>query len=86
MQIQRMDIVGIIHRAFNASSNIENCKKAILHRGCNPMNYNLLDNEVLKNTIDNDAVQNSIHYCTLSGESKYNNWCICNTIPKHFGT
>jgi hypothetical protein len=34
MQVERTDIVGIVHRAFNASfSNIENSNKAIMHRG-----------------------------------------------------
>ena len=31
------------------------------------MNYNLLDNEALKNSSDIDAVQNSIDYCTIAG-------------------
>jgi hypothetical protein len=50
MQVEKTDIVGIVHRAFEVSfGNIINSKKAIRNRGWNPLNYNLLDDKELNN-------------------------------------
>jgi hypothetical protein len=68
MQVEKTDIVGIVHRAFQVSfGNQVNCKKAIRSRGWNPLNYNLLDDPELNNEQEKDAFKLANHYCDLAG-------------------
>jgi hypothetical protein len=68
MQVEKTDIVGIVHRAFQVSfANTVNSKKAIRNRGWNPLNYTLLDDPELNNTQEKDAVNHANNYCNLTG-------------------
>jgi hypothetical protein len=70
MQVEKTDIVGIVHRAFDVSfGNIVNSKKAIRNRGWNPLNYNLLDDKELNNREEQEAVNHAHQYCDLAGVS-----------------
>ncbi len=49
--IECRDIVSLVHYAWNMSfAHITSNKKAIAHRGWNPLTYNLLQDPELKET------------------------------------
>ncbi len=74
MQVEKTDIVGIVHRTFQVwFANIVNSIKAIRNRGWNPLNYNLLDDLELNNTQEKDAVNDANNYCNLAGVLPFEN-------------
>ena len=74
MQVEKTDIVGIVHRAFQVSfANIVNSKKAIRNRGWNPLNYNLLDDPELNDAQEKDAVNDANNYSNLVGVLPFEN-------------
>jgi hypothetical protein len=67
-KIEKQDIVGIVHYAWNASfARVETNKKAIANRGWYPANYILLDSKELDKNKNNMHVQDAYTACELTG-------------------
>ena len=67
-KIEKQDIVGIVHYAWNASfARIETNKKAIANRGWYPANYILLDSKELDKNKNNKHVRDAYTACELTG-------------------
>jgi hypothetical protein len=69
VNIERHDIVGIVHYAWNHSfSRIESNKKATAERGWNPLTYTLLDCPELNNEKENDPIKHANDLCLIAGQ------------------
>ncbi len=67
-KIEKQDIVGIVHYAWNASfARVETNKKAITNRGWYPANYILLDSKELDKNKNNKHVRDAYTACELTG-------------------
>ena len=67
-KIEKHDIVGIVHYAWNTSfARVETNKKAIANRGWYPVNYILLDNKELDKDKNNKHVREAYTCCELTG-------------------
>jgi len=66
-KIEKQDIVGIVHYAWNASfARVETNKKAIANRGWYPANYILLDSKELDKNKNNMHVWDAYTACELT--------------------
>jgi hypothetical protein len=65
--VEKQDIIGIIHRAWNNSFKVESNKKAINDRGWYPANYILLNNEELKKEKNSKYVHDAYDLCAMRG-------------------
>jgi len=70
VNIERHDIVGIVHYAWEQSfARVETNKKATAARGWNPLTYNLLDNKDLKREKASNPVKAAYEMCMISGKA-----------------
>jgi hypothetical protein len=70
VNIERHDIVGIVHYAWEQSfARVKTNKKAIAAHGWNPLTYNLLDNKDLKREKACNPVKAAYGMCMMSGKT-----------------
>jgi hypothetical protein len=66
--VEKQDIIGIIHRAWNNSfTKVESNKKAVVGRGWYHANYILLNNEELRKEKNSKHVHDAHDLCAMSG-------------------
>jgi hypothetical protein len=67
-KLERQDIVGLVHRAWNESfAIVENNKKAIRNRGWGPLTYNILDHPELQQQKKNRIIEAAYITCAMNG-------------------
>jgi hypothetical protein len=68
VRIEKHDIVGLVHEAWNQSfAQVESNKRAIAERGWSPLTYTLLDHPELTRKKDTTAIQQAYKRSSLSG-------------------
>jgi hypothetical protein len=67
-KVERHDIVGVIHRAWNESfAKVESNKRAIRNRGWGPLNFTLLDHPELQQEKKRGIIDAAYNTCALNG-------------------